>query len=153
MKSYNQFVSEAYSAREDLNEVIGVAAKLLGRLGGKGFRAGKTFAKYAGRKGLGAGMAGFALAKGDPIGTGLGLASMAPGPVGLLATGANLLRGVRGDHRNSQKKVDAPKETKPETKVEVKSNKTLDDMRKEIDDTQKKIDKAYQDGTIKNPFK
>ena len=62
MKSYNQFVTEAYSAREDLNEVVGVAAKLLGKLGSKGFRAGKTFAKYAGRKGLGAGMAGYALA-------------------------------------------------------------------------------------------
>ena len=121
MKSYNQFVTEAYSAREDLNEVVGVAAKLLGKLGGKGFRAGKTFAKYAGRKGLGAGMAGYALAKDDPIGTGLGLASMTPGPIGLLATGANLLRGIRGDHRNSLKKV-------------------ADDMRKEKqnDDTQKK---------------
>ena len=121
MKSYNQFVTEAYSAREDLNEVVGVAAKLLGKLGGKGFKAGKTFAKYAGRKGLGAGMAGYALAKDDPIGTGLGLASMTPGPIGLLATGANLLRGIRGDHRNSLKKV-------------------ADDMRKEKenDDTQKK---------------
>ena len=35
------------------------------------------------------------------------------------ATGANLLRGIRGDHRNSLKKV-------------------ADDMRKEKDDTQKK---------------
>jgi len=152
MKSYNQFVSEAYSAREDLNEILG-----LGRLVGKGVKAlgskGFKFGKYAGRRGLGAASAGYALAKGDLVGTGLGLASMLPGVVGPIAMGAQAIRSLRGDYRNNQPKEDEQTPTPPpEPPVPPKDEKSLEDMRSEIDKVQKDVQAKIDSGDIKNPF-
>ena len=151
MKSYNQFVSEAYSAREDLNEILG-----LGRLVGSGVKAlgskGFQFGKYAGRRGLGAASAGYALAKGDLVGTGLGLASMLPGAPGLLALGAQAVRSLRGDYRNNQPKEDEQTPTPPPTIEPPKNEKSLEDMRSEIDKVQKDVQTKIDSGEIKNPF-
>jgi len=152
MKSYNQFVSEAYSAREDLNEILGLG-RLVGRgvkaLGSKGFK----FGKYAGRRGLGAASAGYALAKGDLVGTGLGLASMLPGVVGPIAMGAQAIRSLRGDYRNNQPKEDEQTPTPPpEPPVPPKDEKSLEDMRSEIDKVQKDVQAKIDSGDIKNPF-
>ena len=155
MKSYNQFVSEAYSAREDLNEILG-----LGRLVGKGVKAlgskGFKFGKYAGRRGLGAASAGYALAKGDLVGTGLGLASMLPGVVGPIAMGAQAIRSLRGDYRNNQPKEDEKTPTPPPTPSPTieppKNEKSLEDMRSEIDKVQKDVQAKIDSGDIKNPF-
>ena len=152
MKSYNQFVSEAYSAREDLNEILGLG-RLVGRgvkaLGSKGFK----FGKYAGRRGIGGASAGYALAKGDLIGTGLGLASMLPGAPGLLALGAQAVRSLRGDYRNNQPKEDEQTPPPPpEPPVPPKNEKSLEDMRSEIDKVQKDVQAKIDSGDIKNPF-
>ena len=152
MKSYNQFVGEAYSAREELNEILGLG-RLVGRgvkaLGSKGFK----FGKYAGRRGLGAASAGYALAKGDLVGTGLGLASMLPGAPGLLALGAQAVRSLRGDYRNNQPKEDEQTPTPPpEPPVPPKDEKSLEDMRSEIDKVQKDVQAKIDSGDIKNPF-
>ena len=151
MKSYNQFVSEAYSAREDLNEILG-----LGRLVGGGVKAlgskGFKFGKYAGRRGIGGASAGYALAKGDLIGTGLGLASMLPGAPGLLALGAQAVRSLRGDYRNNQPKEDEQTPTPPPTIEPPKNEKSLEDMRSEIDRIQGEVQSKLDSGDIKNPF-
>ena len=151
MKSYNQFVSEAYSAREDLNEILG-----LGRLVGSGVKAlgskGFKFGKYAGRRGIGGASAGYALAKGDLVGTGLGLASMLPGAPGLLALGAQAVRSLRGDYRNNQPKEDEQTPTPPPTIEPPKNEKSLEDMRSEIDKVQKDVQTKIDSGEIKNPF-
>ena len=151
MKSYNQFVGEAYSAREELNEILG-----LGRLVGKGVKAlgskGFQFGKYAGRRGLGAASAGYALAKGDLVGTGLGLASMLPGVVGPIAMGAQAIRSLRGDYRNNQPKEDEQTPTPPPTIEPPKDEKSLEDMRSEIDKVQKDVRAKIDSGDIKNPF-
>ena len=152
MKSYNQFVSEAYSAREDLNEILGLG-RLVGRgvkaLGSKGFK----FGKYAGRRGIGGASAGYALAKGDLVGTGLGLASMLPGAPGLLALGAQAVRSLRGDYRNNQPKEDEQTPPPPpEPPVPPKNEKSLEDMRSEIDKVQKDVQAKIDSGDIKNPF-
>jgi len=151
MKSYNQFVSEAYSAREDLNEILGLG-RLVGRgvkaLGSKGFK----FGKYAGRRGIGGASAGYALAKGDLVGTGLGLASMLPGAPGLLALGAQAVRSLRGDYRNNQPKEDEKTPTPPPTIEPPKNEKSLEDMRSEIDRIQGEVQSKLDSGEIKNPF-
>ena len=151
MKSYNQFVSEAYSAREELNEILG-----LGRLVGKGVKAlgskGFKFSKYAGRRGFGAASAGYAAAKGDLIGTGLGLAGMLPGAPGLLALGAQAVRSLRGDYRNNKPKEDEETPTPPPTTEPPKDQKSLEDMRSEIDKVQKDVQTKLDSGEIKNPF-
>ena len=152
MKSYNQFIGEAYSAREELNEILGLG-RLIGRgakaLGSKGFK----FSKYAGRRGFGAASAGYAAAKGDLIGTGLGLAGMLPGAPGLLALGAQAVRSLRGDYRNNKPKEN--EETPPEPPVPPeppKDQKSLEDMRSEIDKVQKDVQTKLDSGEIKNPF-
>ena len=141
MKSYNQFIGEAYSAREELNEILGLG-RLIGRgakaLGSKGFK----FSKYAGRRGFGAASAGYAAAKGDLIGTGLGIAGMLPGAPGLLALGAQAVRSLRGDYRNNRPKEETP--TSKDTTEPSKDQKSIEDMRAEIDkvqnDVQTKLD-------------
>jgi len=149
MKSYNQFVGEAYSAREELNEILGLG-RLIGRgakaLGSKGFK----FSKYAGRRGFGAASAGYAAAKGDLIGTGLGIAGMLPGAPGLLALGAQAVRSLRGDYRNNRPKEETPTPT-PTTET-PKDQKSLEDMRAEIDKVQKDVQTKLDSGEIKNPF-
>jgi len=149
MKSYNQFIGEAYSAREELNEILGIG-RLIGRgakaLGSKGFK----FSKYAGRRGFGAASAGYAAAKGDLIGTGLGIAGMLPGAPGLLALGAQAVRSLRGDYRNNRPKEETPTPT-PTTET-PKDQKSLEDMRAEIDKVQKDVQTKLDSGEIKNPF-
>jgi len=149
MKSYNQFIGEAYSAREELNEILGLG-RLIGRgakaLGSKGFK----FSKYAGRRGFGAASAGYAAAKGDLIGTGLGIAGMLPGAPGLLALGAQAVRSLRGDYRNNRPKEETPTPT-PTTET-PKDQKSLEDMRAEIDKVQKDVQTKLDSGEIKNPF-
>ena len=160
MKSYNNFVNEAYSAREELNEILGLTrlvAKGAKALGSKGFK----FSKYAGRRGIGGASAGYSLAKGDTIGTGLGLASMLPGPVGSIAMGANLVRALRGDHRNTQ---DNDKETVTQPPISTqtspstippepkKDDRSAEEIGRELDKIYRKIRTKMDSGDIKNPF-
>jgi len=156
MKSYSQFVSEAYSSQQSLGEVfgLGLLAKGLTKAGG----AVSKFTKYAGRRGIGAGLAGYSLAKGDLTGTGLGIASMLPGPIGPLAMGANLVRSLRGDNRISPGEgvktpppPPPPAETKPD-QDQTKSEKTPEEMGKEIERIQNEVQKKIDSGEIKNPF-
>jgi len=157
MKSYTQFVSEAYSSQQSLGEVfgLGLLARGISKVGG----AASKFTKYAGRRGIGAGLAGYSLAKGDLTGTGLGIASMLPGPIGPLAMGANIVRSLRGDNRISPGEgvktpppPPPPAETKSETGTETKGEKTPEEMGKEIERIQNEVQKKIDSGEIKNPF-
>lgn len=160
MKSYSQFVGEAYSAREELNEILGLT-KLVTKgakaIGSKGFK----FSKYAGRRGIGGALAGYSLAKGDMTGTGLGLASMLPGPIGSIAMGANLVRSLRGDHRNvqdSEKEPATPPPTStqnppPTTALDPKKdNRSAKEIGRELDKIYRKIRTKMDSGDIRNPF-
>ena len=166
MKSYNQFVSEAYSAQENLHELVGTAFKLAKG----GYKLGRWASKLPGaRQALGGIAAGYAAAKGDIVGAGLGAGMMLPGPLGLAATGANIVRSLRGDFKGEQEKKEKkeptqppekitppepPKETKP-TKSNSKEDRErrLRNMGAEIDGYLRKIQTAQDSGRIKNPWK
>lgn len=158
MKSYSQFVGEAYSAREELNEILGLTrlvTKGAKAIGSKGFK----FSKYAGRRGIGGALAGYSLAKGDMAGTGLGLASMLPGPIGSIAMGANLVRSLRRDHQNVQdsekepvtstQNPPPPPTTAPESK---KDNRSAKEIGRELDRIYRQIRTKMDSGDIRNPF-
>ena len=71
MKSYRDFVSESYAARENLNEIFGLG--LLGKVAFKGAKA--VFGTNTGRKvvgGIGAYKAGEDMIKGDKSDKGRG---------------------------------------------------------------------------------
>lgn len=99
MKSYKQFVSESYQARQNLNEFMGIPYLL-----SKGVKYGAKVARkvispkdmyYGARAAFGAGTAVDAYGKDDKVGTGLGAASMLKGPLGGAAFIAQVVRGLR----------------------------------------------------------
>ena len=98
MKSFNQFMTEAYSASDELNEVAGVAAR-----GAARFIPGlqQAYGVYRGTS---------ALMRGDKTGAALGYASALPGPLGWGAAAADLGRELAG---GGQPQAQKPKEEKP----------------------------------------
>jgi len=99
MKTYKQFVSESYQARQNLNEFMGIPYLL-----SKGVKYGAKVARkvvspkdmyYGARAAFGAGTAVDAYGKDDKVGTGLGAASMLKGPLGGAAFIAQVVRGLR----------------------------------------------------------
>ena len=99
MKSYKQFVSESYQARQNLNEFMGIPYLL-----SKGVKYGAKVARkvvspkdmyYGARAAFGAGTAVDAYGKDDKVGTGLGAASVLKGPLGGAAFIAQVVRGLR----------------------------------------------------------
>ena len=100
MKSFNQFMTEAYSASDELNEVAGVAAR-----GAARFIPGlqQAYGVYRGTS---------ALMRGDKTGAALGYASALPGPLGWGAAALDLGRELRG---GGQPQAEKPKEEKPKS--------------------------------------
>ena len=98
MKTFNQFMTEAYSASDELNEVVGVAAR-----GAARFIPGlqQLYGIYRGTS---------QLMKGDKTGAALGYASALPGPLGWGAAALDLGRELRG---SGQPQAQKPKEEKP----------------------------------------
>lgn len=82
MKSYNQFIEEAYSAKEELNEVLGL--RTAAKLGARAIPGLQTA--------YGLGLGAYRLSKGDRLGAGLAAASAIPGPIGWAALGADVAR-------------------------------------------------------------
>ena len=121
MKSYKQFVSESYQARQNLNEFMGIPYLL-----SKGVKYGAKVARkvvspkdmyYGARAAFGAGTAVDAYGKDDKVGTGLGAASMLKGPLGGAAFIAQVVRGLRKPAKASS----LPKsgESKPSANVGI----------------------------------
>ena len=100
MKTFNQFMTEAYSASDELNEVAGVAAR-----GAARFIPGlqQAYGVYRGTS---------ALMRGDKTGAALGYASALPGPLGWGAAALDLGRELRG---GGQPQAEKPKEEKPKS--------------------------------------
>ena len=100
MKTFNQFMTEAYSASDELNEVVGVAAR-----GAARFIPGlqQLYGIYRGTS---------QLMKGDKTGAALGYASALPGPLGWGAAALDLGRELRG---GGQPQAEKPKEEKPKS--------------------------------------
>ena len=98
MKSFNQFMTEAYSASDELNEGIGTALK-----GAARFVPGlqQAYGLYRGTS---------QLMRGDKTGAALGYAQMLPGPLGWGAAAADLGRELAG---GGQPQAQKPKEEKP----------------------------------------
>lgn len=98
MKTFNEFMVEAYSAQEELNEVVGAAAR-----GAARFIPGlqQLYGIYRGTS---------QLMKGDKTGAALGYASALPGPLGWGAAALDLGRELRG---GGQPQAQKPKEEKP----------------------------------------
>ena len=98
MKTFNQFMAEAYSASDELNEVVGAAAR-----GAARFIPGlqQLYGIYRGTS---------QLMKGDKTGAALGYASALPGPLGWGAAALDLGRELRG---GGQPQAQKPKEEKP----------------------------------------
>ena len=101
MKSFNQFMVEAYSAHDELNEVVGVAAR-----GAARFIPGlqQAYGIYRGTS---------QLMKGDKTGAALGYASALPGPLGWGAAALDLGRELRGGGQPQAQKPKA--DTTPAT--------------------------------------
>ena len=103
MKSYNQFVGEAYSARENLDEGVG---KLLSKAGSRFIPFAQTaYGLYSGTS---------KLMKGDTTGAVLGYGSALPGPLGWGFVAADIARDLAGPG-NAKKEKEKEKE-KDETK-------------------------------------
>lgn len=112
MKSYKQFVSESYQARQNLNEFMGIPYLL-----SKGVKYGAKLARkvvspkdmyYGARAAFGVGTGLDAYGKDDKIGAGLGAASVLKGPVGGAAFLAQVVRGLRGPAKASSHPVNIP---------------------------------------------
>jgi hypothetical protein len=113
MKTFNQFMTEAYSAQDELNEVVGAVAR-----GASRFIPGlqTAYGLYRGTS---------ALMKGDKTGAALGYGSALPGPLGWGFAAADMGRELaRGDEQPQAQK---PKEEKPEsdTAPATPANNTL----------------------------
>jgi len=99
MKTYKQFVSESYQARQNLNEFMGIPYLL-----SKGVKYGAKAVRkvvspkdmyHGARAAFGLTTAADAHSKGDKVGTGLGAASVLKGPLGGAAFIAQVVRGLR----------------------------------------------------------
>jgi len=116
MKSYNQFVIEAYTTRQELIEA-GVMARGLGRVVRRSAirLGGKTAARLVPglQQAFGAYQAYDAARRGDWTGAALGAASMVPGPVGWAAIGADVARGLKEPEGPVAKAQPSPASTTP----------------------------------------
>jgi len=120
MKSYSQFVTEAYSAREELNEILGL--KTLGR-------AARLVTAIPGLQQIyGAGLGTYRLMKGDKTGAALGYAQGLPGPIGWTALAADVARDFTKKPKSkspTQTQTPAPEQQKPPEKLKVTSGNPL----------------------------
>ena len=126
MKSYSQFVTEAYSAREELNEILGL--KTLGR-------AARFVTAIPGlQQAYGAGLGTYRLMKGDKTGAALGYAQALPGPIGWAALAADVARDFTKKPKSksptqtpapAQQKPPAPEQQKTPEKPKVTSGNPL----------------------------
>ena len=105
MKTFNQFMTEAYSASDELNEVVGAAARFI-----PGVK--QAYGLYSGTS---------SLLRGDKTGAALGYASMLPGPLGWGAAAADLARNFSG---GNQPQAAKPEEKKPEEKKPTTTTKS-----------------------------
>jgi len=97
MKTFNQFMTEAHSAQDELNEVVGAALKGAARFI-PGLQTGYGLVRGTG-----------ALLKGDKTGAVLGYGSAIPGPIGYGFAAADLAREFGG---RSQPQAAKPEEKK-----------------------------------------
>ena len=97
MKTFNEFMVEAYSAQEELNEVVGAALRGAARFI-PGLQTGYGLVRGTG-----------ALLKGDKTGAVLGYGAAIPGPIGYGFAAADLARELRG---SSQPQAAKPEENK-----------------------------------------
>jgi hypothetical protein len=97
MKTFNQFMTEAYSAQDELNEVVGAALRGAARFI-PGLQTGYGLVRGTG-----------ALLKGDKTGAVLGYGSAIPGPIGYGFAAADLAREFGG---RSQPQAAKPEENK-----------------------------------------
>lgn len=149
MKSYNQFVSEAYTIRQELHEKFGLSA--LGKVG-------RFIPGLQQIYGLGLGT--YRLAKGDKLGAALGYGQALPGPAGWAFLGADVARSMKGTKPAEKKpeeakvetpEVETPKAETPKTE-KPKDTRTAAEIGKGVSDTIQKIQAKYDSGDIKNPF-
>lgn len=99
MKTYQQFVSEAYVAHQELHEVIGAAK----RFGARVIPGLQTA--------YGLGLGTYRLTKGDIPGAALGYAQAVPGPIGWAALAADVGRDLISKPGAPKVKPTAPKTT------------------------------------------
>ena len=103
MKTFNQFMVEAHSTNDELNEGIGAAARFI-----PGVK--QAYGLYSGTS---------SLLRGDKTGAALGYASMLPGPLGWGAAAADIGRNLVGD---GQPQAQKPKEEKPKSDTPPANN-------------------------------
>ena len=110
MKTFNQFMTEAYSASDELNEVVGAAAR-----GAARFIPGlqQLYGIYRGTS---------QLMKGDKTGAALGYASALPGPLGWGAAALDLGRELRGGGQPQAQKPTKTEPTKTDTAPTAPAN-------------------------------
>ena len=116
MKSYNQFVSEAYAARENLDEAVG---KLAAKAGARFIPFAQTaYGLYSGTS---------KLMKGDTTGAVLGYGSALPGPLGWGFAAADIARDLAGpdNAKKNDEKKDTPSTSTPSTSAPSKSTTVL----------------------------
>jgi hypothetical protein len=145
MKTFNQFMTEAYSAQDELNEVVGAVAR-----GASRFIPGlqTAYGLYRGTS---------ALMKGDKTGAALGYGSALPGPLGWGFAAADMGRELaRGDEQPQAQKPTKTEPTKTDTAPAKPSDNTLADRVKsqtvlaKKDGVEGKLDKATGKFTASN---
>jgi len=145
MKTFNQFMTEAYSAQDELNEVVGAVAR-----GASRFIPGlqTAYGLYRGTS---------ALMKGDKTGAALGYGSALPGPLGWGFAAADMGRELaRGDEKPQAQKPTKTEPTKTDTAPAKPSDNTLADRVKsqtvlaKKDGVEGKLDKATGKFTASN---
>ena len=150
MKTFNQFMTEAYSAQDELNEVVGAIARGASRVI-PGLQT--AYGLYRGTS---------ALMKGDKTGAALGYGSALPGPLGWGFAAADMGRELaRGDEQPQAQKPTKTEPTKTEpTKTDTapakpSDNTLADRVKSQIvlakkDGVEGKLDKATGKFTASN---
>ena len=145
MKSYSQFIGEAYSARGELQERFGLGALS---------KVGRFVPGLQQIYGLGLGT--YRLAKGDKLGAALGYGQALPGPAGWAFLGADVARSMKGTKpAEKEPETKEPEEKSPETTTPPKTSTPTaqpQNRRQNIDKTISAIQAKYDSGDIKNPF-
>jgi len=111
MKTFNQFMTEAYSAQDELNEVVGAIARGASRVI-PGLQT--AYGLYRGTS---------ALMKGDKTGAALGYGSALPGPLGWGFAAADMGRELaRGDGEQQTAKPKPEPKTNPSSPTPAPSD-------------------------------
>tara|TARA_B110000503_G_scaffold103373_1_gene154363 strand:+ start:1984 stop:2496 length:513 start_codon:yes stop_codon:yes gene_type:complete len=97
MKTYEEFIKEAYEAKHNIGEGVGSVLRTAGR------------AIPGLQTAYGLGLGAYRLSKGDKTGAALAAASAIPGPIGWAALGADVTRDVLKDRSAAKPKPTAPK--------------------------------------------